>query len=440
MGRCVEACRWLCDVLVATFFEYDTAKIVHIQNKKVGLLNRLVQIGIIGYIIGYGIVVQKGYQKMGPVHSTVTTKIKGASLYNGSLGWDFMQNCPTEERNSTVFDTADYIIPPREPNSFFVMTNMWVTCHQVLGECPEDPGVQKSHCTHNDTSNCTRGTVFIGGSGPATGSCSDPFGPDEVQTCIVQAWCPTERENKTITKMGPKLTNAANFTVLVKNSIQFPTLRPGLRKRNILSTKDPDFLKNCAFNTSTKDGLYCPILSLGQIVDMIEPKENFTELAIEGGVVGLEIAWNCDNLERGIEHCNPAYSAKRLDDPKVGISPGYNFRYATYYQTENGTDYRKLIKAYGILFKMDVIGEGGMFDFFTLVLKLGSMIALLGIAVVISDVIVLYLLKKRWFYRDKKYLNVIDPPDETGYDVIEGPLPETKDTSEVPFDPSPVSS
>ena len=52
MGRCVEACRWLCDVLVATFFEYDTAKIVHIQNKKVGLLNRLVQIGIIGYIIG----------------------------------------------------------------------------------------------------------------------------------------------------------------------------------------------------------------------------------------------------------------------------------------------------------------------------------------------------------------------------------------------------
>lgn len=34
-----------------------------------------------------------------------------------------------------------------------------------------------------------------------------------------------------------------------------------------------------------------------------------------------------------------------------------SLRYATYYQTENGTDYRKLIKAYGILFKMDVIGE-----------------------------------------------------------------------------------
>ena len=34
-----------------------------------------------------------------------------------------------------------------------------------------------------------------------------------------------------------------------------------------------------------------------------------------------------------------------------------SLRYATYYQTENGTDYRKLTKAYGILFQMDVIGE-----------------------------------------------------------------------------------
>ena len=48
---------------------------------------------------------------MGPVSSIVTTKIKGASLYNGSLGWEFMQNCPAEE--SAVFDTADYTIPPR---------------------------------------------------------------------------------------------------------------------------------------------------------------------------------------------------------------------------------------------------------------------------------------------------------------------------------------
>ena len=52
MGRCTEACQGVCDALVSAFFEYDTAKIVHIKNKKVGLLNRLVQLGIIGYIVG----------------------------------------------------------------------------------------------------------------------------------------------------------------------------------------------------------------------------------------------------------------------------------------------------------------------------------------------------------------------------------------------------
>ena len=37
---------------VSTLLEYDTAKIVHIHNKKVGIMNRLVQLVIVGYIVG----------------------------------------------------------------------------------------------------------------------------------------------------------------------------------------------------------------------------------------------------------------------------------------------------------------------------------------------------------------------------------------------------
>lgn len=36
---------------VYTTFEYNTPKIVHIKNKKVGILNRLVQLAILGYVI-----------------------------------------------------------------------------------------------------------------------------------------------------------------------------------------------------------------------------------------------------------------------------------------------------------------------------------------------------------------------------------------------------
>ena len=37
---------------IGLFFEYDTPKIVHIRSKKVGIINRLLQLIIIAYIIG----------------------------------------------------------------------------------------------------------------------------------------------------------------------------------------------------------------------------------------------------------------------------------------------------------------------------------------------------------------------------------------------------
>jgi len=259
---------------------------------------------------------------------------------------------------------------------------------------------------------------------------------------------------------GPKI-NASDFTVLIKNNIQFPTLIPGQKKRNILSTANSTFLKSCRFNASNTDGLYCPILSLQQIVDMVDPSEDyFRNLSLQGGVIELEINWSCD-LDWGLDSCDPKYSAKRLDRPDTPISPGYNFRFSKDYFRE-GVEYRSLIKAYGILFNIAVTGQvddthctlqyttadysilqyttvyysilqyiknsdiscpqGGKFDFSTLFLKLGSMIALLGIAVIVSDVIVLYLLKQRTFYRGKKYLNVVDPQKESNeYEVITEP-------------------
>ena len=50
--KCKEGCVWTWSSFITAVFEYDTAKIVHIKNKKVGLMNRLVQLGIVGYIIG----------------------------------------------------------------------------------------------------------------------------------------------------------------------------------------------------------------------------------------------------------------------------------------------------------------------------------------------------------------------------------------------------
>ena len=50
--KCKAGCSWLWETFSTAAFEYDTAKIVHIKNKKVGLMNRFIQLLIIGYIIG----------------------------------------------------------------------------------------------------------------------------------------------------------------------------------------------------------------------------------------------------------------------------------------------------------------------------------------------------------------------------------------------------
>lgn len=418
------------NVAISAVLDYDTPKIVHIKNKTVGLLNRLVQLAIILYIIVWGIILQKGYQMTGPVTGTVTTKLKGAAFYDGSHG-DYSEGC-NDDINRT-FDVGDYVIPPQEPSSFFVMTNLWKTCNQTQGVCAESQSVVDSKCNltyPTDNTDCLdanhQSFTFEGGNGPTTGNCVPVA--DGTGQCEIRAWCDVENENENISAAGPKI-DASEFTVLVKASIEFPTVLKGVRKRNIKDTSSPLFLKKCRFNASIEEDLYCPIFSLRQIVEMIEStkkvpwKQEFKNLSTRGAVVGLEIYWDCDHLERNLDHCHPKYIAKRYDDPAAKISQGYNFRFARYYE-ENGVLKRDFTKAYGILFKIELHGTGGKFDFFTLILKIGSMIALLGIAAVVSDILVLYVVKKRLFYRENKYLNVNDAHSD--YEVV-----DHKDAAEV---------
>ena len=48
----MNSCRSACGTLVSFAFDYDTPKIVRIQNKTVGVLYRLFQLGIMGFMIG----------------------------------------------------------------------------------------------------------------------------------------------------------------------------------------------------------------------------------------------------------------------------------------------------------------------------------------------------------------------------------------------------
>ena len=56
---------------------------------------------------------QKGYQMTGPVTGTITTKLKGASRYNGSHG-DYSHGCAGINGDiNRTFDVGDFVIPPQ---------------------------------------------------------------------------------------------------------------------------------------------------------------------------------------------------------------------------------------------------------------------------------------------------------------------------------------
>ncbi|XP_041279026.1 P2X purinoceptor 5 isoform X1 [Onychostruthus taczanowskii] len=404
--------------LFLSLFDYKTEKYVIAKNKKVGVLYRVVQLSILAYLVGWVFVVKKGYQDTDTsLQSSVITKLKGVAFTN------------TSELGERIWDVADYVIPPQGESVFFVMTNLIVTPNQRQATCaevgrtepldpqtPAKPGVRtdRGHFWSNkerkderqsasipdalcdkDT-DCLEGEAVVAGNGVKTGRCLKDRGSTR-GTCEILAWCPVEKRSK---PKKPLLGSAENFTVYIKNSIRFPKFK--FSKMNVLATNNESYLKSCRYS---QEHPYCPIFVLGNIVRWAGG--NFQEMASEGGVIGIQIEWNCD-LDKAPSECNPHYSFSRLDNKsaETSISSGYNFRFAKYYRDAQGVDYRTLIKAYGIRFDVMVNGKAGKFNIIPTIINISSGLALMGAGAFFCDLVLLYLIKKSNFYRGKKYEEV----------------------------------
>ncbi|XP_028663019.2 P2X purinoceptor 5 isoform X1 [Erpetoichthys calabaricus] len=365
-------------------FDYKTEKYVIAQNKRVGILYRVVQLAVLGYIVGWVFLTKKGYQETEEsIQSTVITKLKGVTLTNSS------------DTGVRLWDVADYVVPPQGENIFFVVTNMIETRNQSPGYCAESFSVKDALCKSKE--DCTPGEAVIAGHGVKTGVCLKKD-TNSTGTCEIFAWCPIERSGK---PQKPLLAKAENFTVYIKNSIRFPNFK--FAKSNVLDTSNNSYLKSCQYDKIHSP--YCPIFRLGDAVRWTG--HDFQDMAKEGGVIGIFIEWNCD-LDKSASKCNPQYSFNRLDlkSSPVSVTSGYNFRYAKYYKNSKGEDYRTLIKVYGIRFDIMVNGKAGKFNIIPTVINIGSGLALMGAGAFFCDLVLLYMMKKSTVYRERKYESV----------------------------------
>uniref|UniRef100_A0A8C6C2N5 P2X purinoceptor n=1 Tax=Monodon monoceros TaxID=40151 RepID=A0A8C6C2N5_MONMO len=328
-----------CKGLYQSLFDYKTEKYVIAKNKKVGLLYRLLQVSILTYLVVWVFLVKKCYQDTDTsLQSSIITKVKGVTFTN------------TSELGERLWDVADYVIPPQSESIPDAL-------------CYED-------------SDCPPGEPVVAGNGVRTGRCLWA-GSEQKGTCEIFAWCPVETKSR---PAKPLLGKAEDFTVYIKNFIRFPKFN--FSKTNVLDTTDRAFLKSCKFGP--KDP-YCPIFRLGSVVSWTG--SSFQEIAVQGGVIGIQIEWDCD-LDRAPSECYPRYYFNRLDNrfSENSLSSGYNFRFAKYYRDAAGVELRTLFKAYGIRFDVMVNGKGSFF----------------------CDLVLIYFIKKSHFYRDKKYEEVRD--------------------------------
>uniref|UniRef100_A0A7M4EZT9 P2X purinoceptor n=1 Tax=Crocodylus porosus TaxID=8502 RepID=A0A7M4EZT9_CROPO len=326
-------------------------------------------------MIHFALVTNRLYQEKESVISSVHTKVKGVS-----------------QAGSRIWDTAEYTVP-MQVNTFFVITNIITTEEQTQHICPEVTGRLKPHMPIQQL-------LFPFCTGIQTGKCVQYNAT--IKTCQVSAWCPVESVKSP--PVPALLKSAENFTVLIKNNIHFPKFN--YTANNIL----PKFNITCTFNKITAPT--CPIFRLGDILQATG--ENFSDMAVQGGIMGIEINWDC-NLDKWFHHCSPKYSFRRLDDKTTKDYPGYNFRFAKYFKDATGKEERTLIKAYGIRFDILVFGTAGKFDLIELVVYIGSTLSYFGLAVFIIDFLTTSTIfpcckspVKEYYYR-KKYETVPGP-------------------------------
>ncbi|KAJ7994069.1 hypothetical protein DPEC_G00262110 [Dallia pectoralis] len=364
---------------------YETNKVVRIQSARLGSLKWTFN-GVILMFICIMLFWNKEYQEHDYVVSSVTAKVKGVA----------MTSLP--DVGEVVWDVVDYSGPSQGKNSFFVVTNVIITKNKTKGKCPEIP--QNGIICKTDK-DCKKGFWNQYSHGVQTGACVK-F--DEMwRTCEVSAWCPLENKKKP--PRPALLPSAENFTVLIKNSIRFPNFN--IMRRNILPEMTDSYLRRCQFNSRTDP--WCPIFRLGDIVE--EARENFSEIAVEGGVIGIQIRWDC-NLDWFLQNCLPKYSFSRLDEKKSNrtLYPGLNLRFARY-NTVNGVEERTLFKAFGIRFDVMVFGKAGKFSIIQLIIYVGSTLCYYALTTKFIDCLIgtsCYSKEVRQNYSEKKVESVHD--------------------------------
>ncbi|VDN14635.1 unnamed protein product [Dibothriocephalus latus] len=431
-------------------------KVVVIKASSVGVIYRLLQLAIFVYFIAWVMFQEKGYQAFERPISGVTARVHGTAFNNQDHEGGYHAGGPI------IYTEADLVVPPIQNAGFFLMTRIYSAIEQEQAFCAESPELFDAVCSSD--ADCPAGEIAgtrlqstlkdvsfplffdidLDGHGPFTGRCLP-----ETSTCEVYAWCPilensevrrsswskiievTSKSNplqrpnfhlftnlKFIEQRGravefpvykrgeaEPLYDILNFTVSIKNSIEFPIYK--FKKRNILPWMNASYLKNCIYEKGHPFNEYCPNFRLHNVIQ--QSGAVVREILKDGGIIEISINWDCD-LDLHADKCSPKYSFRYLGSISesrtnhpftsgkfIPLEEKFYREIATHYGSTHHK--RMLLKVNGIQFIISVTGRAGKFNLLEFSMKVGSSMAFLGTATLLCDMILVYLSKDRYRYR-----------------------------------------
>ncbi|XP_077916804.1 P2X purinoceptor 6 isoform X3 [Halichoerus grypus] len=229
---------------------YKTEKYVITRNWRVGALQRLLQLGVMAYVVGI------------PGARSGPADFRHHQTQRGFGDPDQGAGSPAVGRGGL--------------------------CEATTGREHVLPGDQFSRDTRTSSGQMPRGIK--------TGQCVEFNGTH--RTCEIQGWCPVE--SSTVPEK-PLLFQAENFTLFIKNTVTFSKFN--FSKSNALDTWDATYFKRCRYDSRYSP--FCPVFRIGDLVAAAGGV--FEDLALLGGAVGVRVHWDCD-LDAGGSDCRPHYS------------------------------------------------------------------------------------------------------------------------------------
>eukprot|EP01116_Phalansterium_solitarium_P003840 TRINITY_DN1466_c0_g1_i3.p1 TRINITY_DN1466_c0_g1~~TRINITY_DN1466_c0_g1_i3.p1 ORF type:complete len:385 (+),score=127.34 TRINITY_DN1466_c0_g1_i3:73-1227(+) len=362
-----EPKKWL--QAAKTLVLYTTVKQVVIKSIKLRLFKYFIQALVAAYVV-FVIIYEKHY----------THELDGFGFTQVVLkGNAYQLNANNSFRS--IWDQTDIVIPGKERDAIFVVSNVQQTLHQQRGICD---GVDNS----TERPPCIAWKPTLNGI---------ELGPDYVNTtsgyCKIRAWCPPETHLTPTTATA--LPSVGNLTMTVRNYARWRSNGFNYSRDTITA------VPNATLN----------FFSIEYLINQAGFK--YSDVMVLGVVLGVIFQWNC-NLELPNGVCMPVVEVVRLDNSNSALSTGFNFRYTNTYRLQDGDDLmRDLYKVYGVRILFLTSAVGMQFDWAALVIQIGSGMGMLMFAALISDLICMWFIPHAPLYRNKKFMNVDEQRKES---------------------------